>query len=401
MLELEAALAGILAAVPPPRAESIPLSDALGRVLAERVQSPIDLPVFDNSAMDGYGVRASDVAPAHPESPVRLCLAGKAPAGEVFAGEVVAGICVRLFTGSRLPRGADAVVMQEDTRVVSNAPGEVSFLRSAKPGENVRLQGEDLKQGATLAEAGEVLTIARISLMAASGWSRVSVGRQPVVGLLATGSELKEAGQPLAPGQVYESNRIALAALVRRAGAIPRVFPLVVDSLAATRGALAAALDQCDAVVTSGGVSVGETDFIKRALQGVGGALEFWTVAIRPGRPFVFGRRGEKLLFGLPGNPVSAFVTYLLLVRPALLRWQGAADISLPAQPGMLAEALVNHDARRHFVRVKVDAAGKVRSAGVQASHLLSSLAAANGLVDLPAHTTFAPGTAVPVMRWE
>ena len=401
MLELEEALAGILAAVPPPRAESIPLSDADGRVLAERVQSPIDLPVFDNSAMDGYAVCASDVASANPESPVRLRLAGKAPAGEVFAGEVVAGICVRLFTGSPLPQGADAVVMQEDTRVESNAPGGVLFLRPAKPGENVRLRGEDLERGATLAEAGEVLTVGRISLMAASGLSRVSAGRQPIVGLLATGSELKEPGQPLAPGQIYESNRIALTALVRRAGAIPRVFPLVVDSLAATRDALAAAFDQCDAVVTSGGVSVGEMDFIKRAFQEVGGALEFWKVAIRPGRPFVFGQRREKLLFGLPGNPVSAFVTYLLLVRPALRRWQGAADISLPAHPGVLAESLANHEARRHFMRVKVDAAGRIRSAGVQASHVLSSLAAANGLVDLPAHTTLAAGTAVPVMRWE
>jgi molybdopterin molybdotransferase len=401
MLELEDALARILAAVPPPTAESIPLSDAAGRVLAERVQSPIDLPIFDNSAMDGYAVRASDVASAKPESPARLRLAGKAAAGEVFAGKVVAGLCVRLFTGSPLPHGADAVVMQENTRVEPNAAGEVLFLSPARPGENVRLRGEDIKRGATLAEAGDILTLGRISLMAAGGLMRVSVGRQPVVGLLATGSELKEPGQPLAPGQIYESNRIALAALVRRAGALPKVFPLVADSLAATRRALAAAFSRCDAVVTSGGVSVGEMDFIKRAFEEVGGALEFWKVAIRPGRPFVFGRCREKLWFGLPGNPVSAFVTYLLLVRPALLRWQGATDVFLPAYPGVLAESLANHDARRHFMRVKVDAAGRIRSAGVQASHVLSSLAAANGLVDLPAHTTFAPGTAVPVMRWD
>lgn len=401
MLELEEALASILAAIPPPRAESLSLSDAAGRVLAERVHSPVDLPIFGNSAMDGYAVRASAVASAKPESPVRLRLTGKTAAGEAFAGTIAAGLCVRLFTGSPLPRGADAVVMQEDTRVESNAPGEVLFLNPVKPGENVRLRGEDIKQGATLAEAGEVLTVGRVSLLAASGLMRVSVGRLPVVGVLATGSELKEPGQPLAPGQIYESNRIPLATMVRRTGAVPRVFPLVADELRATQRALAAAFNQCDAVITCGGVSVGEMDFVPRAFQAVGGVPQFGKVAIKPGRPFMFGRCGEKLWFGLPGNPVSAFVVFFLLVHPALLRWQGATDVSLPAHPGVLAESLANHDARRHFVRVAVDAAGRVRSAGTQASHLLSSLAAGNGLVDLPAHSTLAPGTAVRVLRWE
>ena len=213
-----------------------------------------------------------------------------------------------------------------------------------------------------------------------------------MVGLLATGSELQEPGQPLAPGQIYESNRIALAALMQRAGAVPRTFPLVADALAATSLALADAFNQCDAVVTSGGVSVGEMDFIKRAFEQIGGELEFWKVAIKPGRPFVFGRCRGKLLFGLPGNPVSALVTFLLLVRPALLRWQGATDVSLPAHPGVLAEPLANDGERRHFMRVKVDPTGKVRSAGVQASHVLSSVAAANGLVDVPPNTTLACG---------
>ena len=176
-----------------------------------------------------------------------------------------------------------------------------------------------------------------------------------MVGLLATGSELQEPGQPLAPGRIYESNRLALAALMERAGAVPRTFPLVADVLAATSLALADAFNQCDAVVTSGGVSVGEMDFIKRAFEQIGGELQFWKVAIKPGRPFAFGRCRGKLLFGLPGNPVSALVTFLLLVRPALLRWQGATDVSLPVHPGVLAEPLVNHGERRHFMRVKVD----------------------------------------------
>jgi len=401
MLEFEEALARVLAAVPAQTSQHVSLSEAAGRVLAEQVRSPIDLPVFDNSAMDGYGLRAADVASAKPDSPVRLRLAGKIAAGEVFAGEVTAGSCVRLFTGTPLPPGADAVVMQETTRVESSAPGDVLILAPAAPGENVRLRGEDVRHGSTLGNAGEFLTAGRLGLLAAVGLTDVRVGRQPVVGLLATGSELQEPGQPLASGRIYESNRLALATLMERIGAVPRVFPLVADELAATSVALADACSQCDAVVTTGGVSVGELDFIKRAFGEIGGGLEFWKVAIKPGRPFAFGRCRGKLLFGLPGNPVSALVTFLLLVRPALLRWQGAAHVSLPVHPGVLAEPLVNDGGRRHFMRVTVDPVGIVCSAGVQASHILSSMAVANGLVDVPANTTLSAGAAVSVLRWD
>ena len=401
MLEFEEALARVLAVVPAPASENVSLNEAAGRVLAEQIRSPLDLPNFDNSAMDGYALRAADVASAKPDSPGRLCLAGKVPAGEMFAGKVTAGTCVRLFTGSPVPPGADAVVMQEETRVDLNAAGEVMILAPVAPGENIRLRAEDVKQGSTLAEAGELLTAGHIGLLAAVGLTCVRVGRQPVVGLLATGSELQESGQPLAPGRIYESNRIALAAVLKRAGAVPATFPLVADVLAATRTALAEAFSQCDAVVTSGGVSVGEMDFIKHAFEQMGGELQFWKVAIKPGRPFAFGRYRGKLLFGLPGNPVSALVTFLLLVRPALLRWQGATDVSLSVHPGVLAEPLVNHGERRHFMRVRLAPGGKVCSAGSQASHILSSMAAANGLVDVPANTTFAAGTAVSVLRWD
>jgi molybdopterin molybdotransferase len=399
MLAFEEARAQVLAEVPAPRNETVSLGDAPGRVLAEQIRSPIDLPISDNSAMDGYAVRAADAASAEPASPARLRLAGKVAAGEVCAGEVAAGTCVRLFTGSPLPPGADAVVMQEDTRIDSGAPGEVLILAPVGLGENVRSRGEDVKQGTMLAEAGEVLSPGRIGLLAAAGFGCLRVGRQPVVGLLATGSELTEPGQPLAAGRIYESNRAALAALIRRTGAVPKTFPLVADVLDGTSLALAAAFNQCDAVVTSGGVSVGEFDFLKRAFEQIGGELAFWKVAIKPGRPFVFGRLRGKLLFGLPGNPVSALITFLLLVRPALLRWQGASDVSLPAHPGMLVEPLANHGERRHFMRVEVDPTGKIHSTGIQASHVLSSLAAANGLVDVPAHTTLAAGSAVTVLR--
>ena len=401
MLTLEEALAQILASVPLPRAETVSLNQATGRVLADQIQSPIDLPTFDNSAMDGYAVRTADVASAKPASPAHLRLAGKVAAGDVFQGEMAAGTCVRLFTGSPLPAGADAVVMQEDTQIDPGAPGAVAILAPAGPGENVRTRGEDVKQGSILAEPGAILTPGRIGLLAATGFGRLRVGRQPVVGLLATGSELTEPGQPLAPGRIYESNRTALAALMEHVGAVPKTLPLVADALAETGQALADAFDQCDAVVTSGGVSVGEMDFLKLAFEQIGGDLEFWKVAIKPGRPFVFGRCQGKLLFGLPGNPVSALVTFLLLVRPALLRWQGATDVSLPSHPGVLAEPLANQGDRRHFMRVKVNPTGKVQLAGLQASHALSSLASANGLVDVPAHTTLAEGSATTVLRWD
>jgi molybdopterin molybdotransferase len=401
MLAFEAALSQVLAEVPAPSGETVSLRAAPGRVLADQIRSPIDLPIFDNSSMDGYAVRAADVASAKPASPARLRLAGKVAAGEVFIGEVTSGTCVRLFTGSPLPAGADAVVMQEDTQIDPGAPGEVVILAPTSPGENVRTRGEDVRQGTMLAEAGTILTPSRIGLLAAAGFGRLRVGRKPEVGLLATGSELTEPGQPLAPGRIYESNRTALAALMEHVGAVPKTLPLVADMLAGTSQALADAFSQCDAVVTSGGVSVGEMDFLKLAFDQIGGELEFWKVAMKPGRPFVFGRCRGKLLFGLPGNPVSALVTFLLLVRPALLRWQGATDVSLPAHPGVLAEPLANPGERRHFMRVKTDPTGKVQLAGLQASHALSSLAAANGLVDVPAHTTLAAGSAVTVLRWD
>ncbi|MCX6923839.1 MAG: molybdopterin molybdotransferase MoeA, partial [Verrucomicrobia bacterium] len=330
MLEFEEALSEILAAVPAPTTESVSLCDASGRVLMEHLRSPIDLPIFANSAMDGYVVRSADVASAKPASPVCLRLAGKVAPGEAFTGELTAGTCIRIFTGSPLPLGADAVVMQEDARKDSDLPATVKILAAVGPGEYVRSRGEDMKCEATLAAGGDVLTAGRIGLLAAVGLTSVRVGCLPVVGLLATGSELTEPGQPLAPGCIYESNRSTLAVLLKCAGAVPKTFPLVPDTLAGTGSALANAFHQCDAVVTSGGVSVGEVDFLKRAFTQIGGELDFWKVAIKPGRPLAFGRLGPKLLFGLPGNPVSAFVTFLLLVRPALRRWQGATDVSWP-----------------------------------------------------------------------
>jgi molybdopterin molybdotransferase len=290
--------------------------------------------------------------------------------------------------------------MQEDTEFDPNFPATVEFLDSVKAWENIRFRGEDVKAGSVLLQPGVVLAAAQIALLGAIGANNLRVTRQPILGLLATGSELREPGEKLLPGQIFESNRSALAASARMIGAVPKIYPLVADTLETTRAALEKAFSECDAVVTTGGVSVGEFDFVKTAFSELGGKIDFWKIAMKPGKPFVFGKLGEKALFGLPGNPVSAFVTFLLLVAPALKKMQRAADLNWPTHPGTLTQTLENRGGRRHFVRVSVDAHGNVRSAGTQTSHILSSLAAANGLVEIPRESVLEKGTTVSVLRW-
>lgn len=401
MLELEEAQNRIFATLTTLPDEKIPLQHAEGRILAAAVHSKISLPRFDNSAVDGYAVHAEDLHSASPSSPVGLSLIGQVAAGDQFQGTVQRGQCLRIFTGSPLPSGANAIAMQEDTQVDSRQAGQILFLDTVKPWENVRFEGEDVKLNATLADSGARLNVAQISLLGAAGVESVLVKRQPVVGLLATGNELREPGQTLAPGEIYESNRLTLASLCRRIGAVPKIFPLVPDTFAATQNALAHAFAECDVVVTTGGVSVGELDFVKAAFEELGGQLEFWKVSLKPGKPFVFGRLREKYLFGLPGNPVSAFVTFVVLAAPALARMQGATKFSWPMHPAVLAEPLSNRGDRRHFVRVTVDQKGNVRSSGTQASHILSSLSHANGLVEIPPNTTLDAGETVFVLRWD
>jgi molybdopterin molybdotransferase len=401
MLELHEAQARLLASIEPLGTEVVDTAVAAFRIAATDVTAPVDLPPFDNSAMDGFAVRAADVATAKAEAPMRLRLAGRVAAGDAHTINVQAGECVRVFTGSMLPAGADAVVMQEDTQTDPTTPDLVLVLDAAKPWENVRFRGEDVKRDAVILRTGEKLTAGRLGFLAAAGVARLKVYRRPIIGVLATGSELVEPGQPLKPGAIYESNRTLLMPLLERSGAVVRSYPLVADTMRATKEALKQAFAECDGVVTSGGVSVGELDFVKAAFEELGGRLDFWKVAIKPGKPFVFGRHGDKLMFGLPGNPVSALVTFLLLVRPALWRWQGAADVLPAASRCMLGEPLINHGDRRHFIRVRVDADGVARSAGTQASHRLGSLANANALVDVPPQTTLPTGALVSALAFD
>lgn len=399
VLSLEEAREKILQGLEPLGSERIDLPSAFERIAAEPISAPVNLPPFDNSAMDGYAVRAAEVAHATATSTVTLRVIGKIAAGETFKGEVGPGTCVRLFTGSILPKGADAVVMQEDTKVYDD--GTVAVFDKVTPWKNVRFRGEDVKQNSAVVHAGERLSAARISLLAAMGIDSVVVCRQPVIGLLATGSELREPGRPLEGAAIYESNRAGLSALAMRAGAVPKIYPLVPDDLQATATALAEAFEECDVVLTSGGVSVGEFDYVKAAFETLGGTLSFWKVAIRPGKPFVFGTLRGKYLFGLPGNPVASLVTFCLLVWPALLRMQYASSTNPPLHFAKLAQTLVNHGDRRLFMRVVIDQNGEAHSAGAQASHILSAAARANGLVDVPANGSLEKGSIVPVLRWD
>ncbi|MBI3870363.1 MAG: molybdopterin molybdotransferase MoeA [Verrucomicrobia bacterium] len=398
MESLESAQARILRDVSPLPSERVALDQASDRFLATGARSIVDVPPFDNSAMDGYAVRAADVASASPTAPVELRRVDRIPAGEPPRARIEPGTCARIFTGSPLPPGADAVVMQEDTRVDSDGSDRVRVLDRVAPWDNIRFRGEDVKIGSEILGPGHRCSAERIAVLAACGIAEVDVGRRPRIALLATGNELREPGSPLPAGCIYESNRVGLAAAVRRLGGDATPLPIVPDDLNATRQAFLNARERCDVLMTTGGVSVGEMDLLKPAFESAGGVMEFWRVALKPGKPFVHGRLGAMLWFGLPGNPVSAFVTFLLLVRPVILRLQGAAQLSLPSVPGVLSEPIQNRGDRRHFMRVVRDEAGAVRSAGRQGSHALSSLAASNGFIDVPPDTSLPSGAPVAVL---
>ena len=397
MLSLEEAVERSLAAAPLLGSEIVPLADAGGRFVASPLKAGVSLPGFDNSAMDGYAARSADLNGATTESPVELSCIGVIPAGAHPVDKVGEGTCMRIFTGSPIPRGADAVIMQEDC----STPGDDHTVRcndSIKPWENIRLKGEDVREGDPLITAGIRITAGTIGLLAATGHHSVEVGLRPKVGLVTTGSELVEPPGELQPGEIYESNRAMLASLVSKANGLPTPYPIVPDTLEATVAALGRAFAENDAVLTSGGVSVGDHDHVRPAIERLGGSLDFWKVAVKPGKPFVLGQVGGKPVFGMPGNPVSAIITYLLMVRPALLKMQGASEWRLAKRPGRLADELVNKGDRRHFVRVTIDDLGLVRSVGGQHSHMLGSLAKSNSLVDLPPGSRLAKGDPVDVL---
>jgi molybdopterin molybdotransferase len=364
--------------------ERIHVRAALGRVLAEDVVSPLDVPGHDNSAMDGWAVRFDDVPR---DGSATLTRVGDSFAGRPHAGELRAGEAVRIFTGGVMPPGADTVVMQERATEV---PGGVTIAAGAvaKRGQNRRFAGEDLKRGATVFGAGQALNPAELGMLASLGVNEVSVYRRLRVAFFSTGDELRAIGQPLAAGEIYDSNRYTLHGMLTRLGCDVLDMGVVRDEPAALERGFAAAAANADVVITSGGVSVGEADFVKQLLDRLGEVL-FWKIAMKPGRPLAYGRVGSAHFFGLPGNPVSVMVTFYQFVREALLVLQGRRDVtSVPTFPAKLSAPIRKAPGRTEFQRgvLQPDPAGgyTVRTTGDQGSGILSSMSRANCFIVLP-----------------
>lgn len=398
---LDEVRAAILGSVTPLPAVEVPVADALGCVTAEAVVAAVDVPPFDNSAMDGYAVRSADVS----STPVTLEVIGLLPAGAAPdpSRPVGRGEAIRIMTGACMPAGADAVVMVERTR--ADGPAGVLIDVPAEAGENVRAAGGDLHRGDVAIAAGTELTPAALGVAASVGRATLVVHRRPRVGVVSTGDELVEAPAPLGPGQIYDANRQLLLGLVAEAGCVPVDLGSAADDAAAILAAVSAALDHCDAILLSGGVSVGDFDFVGDVLARLGPAEEL-TVAIRPAKPLAWGvaQPGGQPLFGLPGNPVSAAVSFELFARPALRRLLGVSDPVRAAVPAVAADDFRRRpDGKLHLVRAVASWSARdgrlhVRSTRGQGSHMLASLAAGNALALVPDGDGLAAGDPLQVL---
>lgn len=383
MLSYDEALERVLGAVGRLEADDVPLERALGCALARDITAPHDLPPFANSAMDGYAVRACDTAGAGPGSPVRLKVVGEVPAGGAEEMDVAEGCAVRIMTGAPVPPGADAVVMVEDTRLEGE---HVLVSLEARPGQHVRPAGEDVAAGEVVMHAGDEVRPQHLGMLAAIGFAMVPIVRRPRVALLTTGDEVVEPDAPLRRGQVRNSNRYSVGAQVHESGAQLTFFRHVPDDLEQARLALREAAAGADMVVSVGGVSMGERDYVRSAME-ESGQVAFWRVAIKPGKPFLFGSVGGRLCFGLPGNPVSAMVTFELFVRPALRRMGGHRAVQRPRVAARLAGEVQHEPGRREFLRARVEWTrdGPVCHPALrQGSAMLSGMLNANALAIVP-----------------
>ncbi|WP_444891600.1 molybdopterin molybdotransferase MoeA [Microbulbifer sp. DLAB2-AA] len=379
LMPIESAREKLLEALNPiSGTETLPLAKAAGRVLAEDVISTVNLPPCDNSAMDGYALRFEDLASGLP-----LELIGKSFAGAPFDGVVNPGTCVRIMTGAALPAGADTVVMQEN---VDAQEESISINGEVRPGDHIRRCGEDVAEGASLLKAGERISVPHIALLAAAGVGTVAVVRKPVIALFSTGDELRQPGEALGKGDIYDSNRIALLAALDQLDLEILDLGILPDNKQAITNALQRASQEADAIITSGGVSVGEADYTREVLEELG-EIGFWKVAMKPGKPFAFGFLQGTPFFGLPGNPVSALVTFYQLAVPALSVMKGDQWTGPQTLQAKLLKPLKKKPGRTDFQRgvYRTDENGTlvVEPVGTQGSHILTGLAAANCFIVL------------------
>jgi molybdopterin molybdotransferase len=397
MISVEEALERILSYVHVLEAEEKPVLDALGQALAEDVVSGIDIPPHDNTAMDGYAVRAADTAGASEQTPVQLKVAGELAAGYVFEGHVAPGTAVRIMTGAPMPRGADAVVPFEETDEpegrafgsFAKSRDAVGILKAAEPGANVRKAAEDVRAGQRILPKGTVLRPAQVGVLASLGLATVKVHRRPVVAVLSTGDEVQEPGKPLRPGQIYDSNAWSISAMVLECGGIPKRLGIAKDTVDALTAKIREGLG-ADMLVTSAGVSRGDYDVVKDVLAKEG-EVDFWTVRMRPGKPLAFGafQSGGRRVphIGLPGNPVSSMVSFELFGRPAVYTMLGRGDWQRPRVRAIAEEEIPNTDARRVYARAIVrqrDGRWYAALTGPQGSGILTSMAEANALAIVP-----------------
>jgi len=386
MISVDEALGRILSRIPVLGCEKVDILGSLGRVIGEDILAPRDIPPLDNSAMDGYAVRAADIRGASRKCPISLEVIEDLPAGVLPQRSVAQGEAVRIMTGAPIPGGADAVVMVEDTE---KAGQRVSVLQGVSAGENIRRAGEDIRAGDRVIAKGSVIGAAEVGMLASVGRAFVHVHQRPIVAILCTGDELVDVGEGVADHKIISSNSYTLSAQVMECGALPLQLGIAKDLSTEIEEKLRQGL-RADVILSSAGVSVGDYDLVKDVLGRIGFRMEFWGVAMRPGQPLAFGTIGGKPTFGLPGNPVSSMVSFEQFVRPSLLRMMGHTRLFRPVVEAVLKEEISKKPGRRYFMRARVSMEQDryvVTTTGPQGSGILNSMVEANGLIIVPEET--------------
>jgi molybdopterin molybdotransferase len=397
MISLEEAREKILGSVSPLPLEKVNILDALGRVIGEDIHAGRAIPPKDNSSMDGYAVRAKDTRGVFPEQPVILDVVEDIPAGAIPSKKVGTREAARIMTGAPIPEGADAVVRVEDTR---REDGRVAILVEAEEGQDIRLAGEDVRAGEKVIARGEIIRPAEVGMLAALGRSFILVHQRPLVAVVATGDELVDIDEPPSPWKIVSSNSYSLAALVKDCGGIPLQTGIARDRREDLIEKFRSAM-RADLIVSSGGVSVGDYDLVKEIMQEVGNSMQFWRVAMRPGRPLAFGTLGQVPIVGLPGNPVSSMVSFEQFVRPAILKMMGHKNLFRRTVQARLDEGIEKKQGLRYFIRANIRRDGEdyvAVTTGEQGSGILKSMVRANGLIVVPEDASTVPaGTWVTV----